>query len=175
MILLKVWELRWLGLMAGTAGAQTGSPGRWNWRVQGKPEGRGSVLSPGWPAGMLFHGFLWDLCLFGIGDCVERLSCGSVRPRSPARESGISLTTTFGENLNNLRLFLNFLWRVCNESDSPPSKNTALSTQLCCLLHPSSLLGISIHRSALTACLGVKIEISVLVLVYRSHLACVHR
>lgn len=96
-------------------------------------------------------------------------------PHSPARESGTSLTTTFGENLNNLRLFLNFLWRVCNESDSSPSRNIALSTQIYCLLHPSSLLGSSIHRSALTACLGGKIEISVLVLVYGSHLACVHR
>lgn len=105
MILLTGWELRWLGLKAVIAGAQTGSLGRWNWRVQGKPEGKGSVPGPGWLAGMLFHGFLWDLCLFGIGDCVGRLSCGYVGPRSPARESGTSLTTTFGENLNNLRLF----------------------------------------------------------------------
>lgn len=136
--------------------------------MQGKPEGRGSVLSPSWMAGMLFHGFLWDLCLFGVGDCLKRLSCS----HSPARESGTSLTTTFGENLNNLRLFLNFLWRVCNESDSPQARTLPFphSSVVYFIHHPCS-----IHRSALTACFSLKIEISVLVLVYRSHLACVHR
>lgn len=52
----------------------------------------------------------------------------------------------------------------------PPPKNSniALSTQLCCLLHQSSLLCSSFQRSAMTAFLGVKLEIAVLMLAYRS-------
>lgn len=54
------------------------------------------------------------------------------------------------------------------------NNNVALSTQLCCLLHQSSLLGSS-FQSAVTELLGRKTGISVLILAFRNHLACVRR
>lgn len=115
---IPVWNINWAfpddpahRLGAPVAGIEScdcrssdREPGEMELASAGKARGQGQCAGPRL-AGMLFHGFLWDLCLFGIGDCVGRLSCGCVGPRSPARESGTSLTTTFGENLNNLRLF----------------------------------------------------------------------
>lgn len=54
------------------------------------------------------------------------------------------------------------------------NNNVALSTQLCCLLHQSSLLGSS-FQSAVTELLSRKTGISVLILACRNHLACVRR
>lgn len=59
MILLKGWELWWLGLPAGTAGAQPGSLGRWNWdageargqRQRAEPQLDGRNAVPRFPVG----------------------------------------------------------------------------------------------------------------------------
>lgn len=51
-------------------------------------------------AEILLNHFRQNCCLFGVEDCVERLSLWV-----PAGKNGISLTAMFWENLNNFRLF----------------------------------------------------------------------